>query len=102
MPANVLCMLIGSQSPGFVPGAGGSAGNLCLGGGIGRFSASIQSSFSLGELDFCPDAANLVSPGGLVAASAGDQWYFQAWYRDTVGGQATSNFTDAISIVWEN
>jgi len=27
-------------------------------------------------------------------------WNFQAWYRDSFGGAATSNFTDAVSVVF--
>ena len=33
-----------------------------------------------------------------TAVQPGETWNFQAWYRDQVGGQPTSNFTDAVRI----
>jgi len=38
------------------------------------------------------------TPVNIVGILAGETWNFQAWYRDTVAGQPTSNFTDAIQI----
>jgi hypothetical protein len=28
----------------------------------------------------------------------GEIWRFQAWFRDSIGGVATSNFTDAAAV----
>ena len=47
------------------------------------------------------DNTALPTPGGLVAATAGQTWNFQAWYRDAVGGTATSNFTDGLAVTWQ-
>ncbi len=41
------------------------------------------------------------TPNGFVVAQVGETWNFQGWYRDAVGGSATSNFTDGIEIVFE-
>ena len=37
---------------------------------------------------------------GLVAVVPGQTWFFQAWHRDTVAGQSTSNFTDAVEMTF--
>jgi hypothetical protein len=38
--------------------------------------------------------------GGFVAALVGDTWSFQAWYRDSAGGQPTSNLTDGLEVLF--
>jgi hypothetical protein len=38
---------------------------------------------------------------GNVAAVSGQQYYFQAWYRDTVAGSPASNFSGAWKIYFE-
>lgn len=40
-------------------------------------------------------------PNGAVPALAGTLWFFQAWYRDSVAGQPTSNFSDALAVVFQ-
>ncbi|HRV80652.1 MAG TPA: hypothetical protein P5218_04415 [Planctomycetota bacterium] len=87
-----------------VPFASGSMGRLCLGGGsaIGRHNdaGSIGVSLFNGfQVDVDPTA--LPSASGPVAASAGQTWNFQVWYRDIVGGQPTSNFTDGVRVTFE-
>jgi hypothetical protein len=44
------------------------------------------------------DLTTIPTPTGFVAAQPGEMWQFQAWFRDSIGGQATSNFTDGLSI----
>ena len=53
-------------------------------------------SFS-GDLGTFTDLAATPHPTGVVAAASGDTRRFHAWHRDAVLGQATSNFTDAVS-----
>jgi hypothetical protein len=36
-----------------------------------------------------------------VQVLAGQTWNFQCWFRDAVGGVATSNFTDGLSILFQ-
>ncbi len=82
---------------GFVMNPGGSQGNLCLGGSIGRFVQQIQSSGAQGVISIDVDLTVLPQPNGSVAAMAGETWNFQCWYRDA-NPSTTSNFTDAVSI----
>jgi len=88
---------IGSSMP------GGSSGVLCLGGpDIGRgvggriLRSSTGGVFGIGsDLSAIPHASL-----GSVPVMVGDTWYFQAWYRDAIGGVTTSNFTDAVCITY--
>ncbi len=82
----------------FVPSFGGGQGTLCLGGPLGRFSSQAGSSGPLGELELTVDFAALPSSSGLHAASPGETWRFQCWYRDT-NPTPTFNFTDAVAAV---
>lgn len=76
-------------------GRGGSQGRLCLGGTIFRLSNFIQSSGGSG-------AVTLPFPFGQLPPAAelsiGDTWHFQSWFRDVVGGQATSNTSTAVCV----
>ncbi|MEM9379697.1 MAG: DUF4886 domain-containing protein [Planctomycetota bacterium] len=103
LPPSAFGFFLTSRTQGLVPMAGGSAGNLCLGGDIGRYvgPGQILDSGSGGrfELDLALEATP--TPTGLVSITAGEAWSFQAWHRDSVGGQATSNFTDAVRVAFE-
>jgi len=100
MPANTVGYFLASTDAGFIPGAGGSSGNLCLGGSIGRYAGNVLSSGSGGTFQLQIDVTNIAQPTGGVAAMVGETWRFQAWYRDfTVF--ATSNFTHALAITFE-
>ncbi len=39
-------------------------------------------------------------PAGPVAVVAGETRHFQCWFRDSVGGAATSNFSDGLSLLF--
>ncbi|MEM8710897.1 MAG: hypothetical protein AAGG01_08095, partial [Planctomycetota bacterium] len=78
---------------------GGSQGVLCLGGGgIGRYSNFASSSGALGQIGLTIQPDSIPTPSGPTAAIAGEAWNFQLWHRDSVGGMATSNFTNAVRI----
>ena len=81
----------------------GSAGVLCLGGTIGRYSNFVLNSGGAGSffLDINPGAIS--QPTGPVSAMAGQTWFFQAWHRDVnpAGGPPTSNFTNAAGIPFQ-
>ena len=102
LPSNSFGFFLTSQTQGSVANPGGSQGNLCLGGAIGRYvgAGQIQNSGSAGEIALPIDNTQVPQPTGLVAVSAGETWSFQAWYRDAVGGSATSNFTDGYEITF--
>jgi hypothetical protein len=103
LPNNAFGFFLTSRTQGLVPNAGGSAGNLCLGGSIGRYvgPGQIQNSGTVGSFDLALDLPMTPTPTGLVAIVAGETWNFQAWHRDSVGGAATSNFTDAVSLTFQ-
>jgi len=81
-----------SQAQAFVANPGGSQGNLCLGGTIGRFQAQVQNAGPDGVMLLEVDLSAVPLFGSILA---GETWNFQCWYRD-LGG--TSNFTDGVEI----
>ncbi len=99
LPANTFGFFLASRDTGFAASPGGSQGNLCLSGSIGR-------SVGLGILNSGPSGAiptpaflsALPTPTGPVSAAPGDTWNFQAWFRDNLNGTTTSNFTNAVQV----
>lgn len=100
MPNFSFGFFITGQTQDFVMNPGGSAGNLCLGGDIGRgVAGGIANTGSTGMISGAVDWTSLPQPGGSVAAMVGDTWNFQCWMRDTDGmGGATSNFSDGYTV----
>lgn len=95
LPLNTVGYMLAAQSPGFVPLFGGSNGVLCLGGPILRFSNTVLQS---GPGALMSTQLNLTAfPQGQVV-TPGDSWYFQLWYRDSVGGITGSNTTQALRV----
>lgn len=92
-----------------IPMPGGSQGFLCLGGAIGRFQSQVGAVSALGVYQISTDPGAgpqrfsltaFPQPNGTVAVMAGETWSFQCWYRDVVGGAATSNFSEGVSITF--
>ncbi|WP_145194669.1 hypothetical protein [Planctomycetes bacterium Poly30] len=99
LPQMAFGYLLTSRTAGFSALPGGSSGNLCLGGAIGRFVGQIQSSGAQGQIETVVDLTALPQPLGAVAAQPGETWYFQLWHRDSSpGGPPTSNFTASLAI----
>ena len=100
LPAASFGFFLTSQQQLFVSGPGGSQGNLCLGGAIGRYvgPGQILNSGASGSFTLPIDLTQLPQPTGFVAGVVGEAWNFQAWHRDAVAGSATSNFTDGVEI----
>ena len=100
LPTNVFGLFIVSTTQGFVAGPGGSDGNLCLGGSIGRFTGpgQIQNSGGSGSIELTIDLTEIPTPSGTVSVLSGDTWNFQTWTRDTVAGVPTSNLTTGLEI----
>lgn len=104
IPRNSFSLFLTSRQTGLVANPGGSQGSLCLGGGIGRYvgagqiqQAGIEGVVSLDiDLNLTPDPQL-----GLIAVLPGETWHYQAWYRDGIGGLPTSNFTDAVTVVYQ-
>lgn len=102
VPANVFGFFIVSRTEGFIANPGGSSGNLCVLGDIGRYVAPgrIQNSGPGAEFSLAIDLGMIPQPMGFVAAQPGESWSFQCWHRDTSSGMATSNFTNGVSVVF--
>ena len=101
LPLNVFGYFLNSDVQDFKPFPPGSNGNLCLGGGIGRHVKQVANSGAAGELVIKVDLTALPRPNGTHSVVAGETWNFQCWFRDTVGGMTTSNFTDGIEILFQ-
>ncbi|MEL6427891.1 MAG: aryl-sulfate sulfotransferase [Planctomycetota bacterium] len=97
LPPDQFGFFLNANETGLVVGPGGSAGNLCLGGAIGRHNRAGEifgaGAGGVGSLEL--DLTDLPRPSTVVAAVAGETWHWQCWYRDTPGG---SNFTNAIQV----
>jgi len=100
LPLNSFGFFIAGRTQGSVPFPGGSQGNLCLGGSIGRYSALAQNSGSTGVVALAIDLGALQTPTGPVAGAAGETWNFQYWFRDA-NPTTTSNFSDAVAVTWQ-
>jgi hypothetical protein len=102
MPNNAFGFFITSLTQGMVAQPGGSLGVLCLSGSIGRYvgPGQIQNSGLAGGFQYMIDLNVHPTPTGLIQVQAGQTWNFQCWHRDSVGGAAVSNFSDAVSIAF--
>ncbi len=100
LPANAFGFFITSQTQSFVMNPGGSSGNLCLGGAIGRYvgAGQIQNSGAAGAISLALDLTMTPQPTGFVSVLPGETWNYQAWFRDTSPAGPTSNFTDGLQI----
>lgn len=102
LPASSFTMfVVGTQTiAGTIPP--GSSGTLCLGGTLGRYVGP-------GQLLTSDATGTVVLPIDLTSTplanhptvSAGQTLHFQAWFRDVVGGAATSHFTLARSVTFQ-
>ena len=102
MPMNSFGFFLTSTMQGLVNQPGGSQGVLCLGGSIERFVSpgQVQNSGGLGSIEVLIDLTMHPTPTGLVQVMPGETWNFTAWFRDAVGGSATSNFADGLEITF--
>lgn len=103
LPTNAFAFFLTSRDVGFSAMPGGSFGNLCLSGSIGRFVGPGQIRFSgaAGEILLKLDLDRHPTPSGLVRVSTGETWHFQCWYRDSVAGTPGSNFSDGLTVVFD-
>ena len=83
-----------SRTAAFVPNVGGSAGNLCLGGSIGRIAPMPLRASSTGVISLRLDTARMPQGSQLVPILPGDTWRYSLWFRDG----ATSNRANAVAI----
>lgn len=97
LPPGEATLFVNAPVAGFLPGAGGSAGTLCLGASIGRHMSQIHVSGDGGQVIVPVDLESLPQPGGAHDVLPGETWHFQAWHRDG----ATSNFTGGVSVTFQ-
>lgn len=99
LPVDATTMFIAGFAGGFVPGAGGSEGNLCISGHIGRYSGAseVRVASASGRAALALDLDRIPTPGGPIVLLAGQTIHFQAWYRDATP-LPTSNFTSAVAV----
>ncbi len=102
LPLNAFGFFLTSTTQGLIQNPGGSQGNLCLGGAIGRYvgPGQIRNSGATGQFSLAVNLSQHPTPGGFVAVQAGQTWNFTAWYRDVIGGAATSNFADGLQVTF--
>ena len=98
LPALQFGFFLVSQTQGFVSGPGGSQGNLCLGGQIGRFISQAQGTGTEGSFAIEVDTDQLPPPTQSTILP-GETWSFQAWYRD-FNPTPTSNFTNGLVVTF--
>ncbi len=99
LPTNQTGFFLNGSTSTFQPMAGGSQGNLCLGGTVGRYvrAGEVQNSGTHGAIALEIDLMDTPGPAGDYAVLSGQSLVFQAWYRD-VNPLATSNFSDAAQV----
>jgi hypothetical protein len=102
LPNNAFAFFLVSRDAGFVANPGGSQGNLCLAGSIGRYvgPGQIGNTGAVGAVDLAIDLTQIPQPTGPVAVAAGETWRFTCWHRDVVAGSATSNFSNGLAIAF--
>lgn len=102
LPPNSFGYFLASTTPDFIPHPGGSSGNLCLGGLIGRWAGAGQIQFSGtgGTATFQPNLTAVPTPIGAVGVVAGQVWSLQYWFRDAGPTGATSNFSSGTQVAF--
>ena len=101
LPANSTVLFLASRTQGFVQNPGGSAGDLCLGGDIGRFQTQATAAGPSGMVMIQADLTMMPQPNGLFMVMPGEGWNFQAWFRDSLIGIPVSNFTDGLAVFFQ-
>ena len=99
LPVNQFGYYITSATQGLIQNPGGSQGDLCLSGQMGRFTQQVQSSGAGGAFGIQVDLTQLPPPLNQ-AVMAGETWNFTTWYRDK-NPTPTSNFSDGISVLFQ-
>ena len=99
LPKNQFGYYVTSATQGLISNPGGSQGDLCLGGTMGRFVQLVQNSGGQGVFGIQVDLTILPPPLNK-AVQPGETWNFTTWYRDK-NPDVTSNFSDAVSVTFQ-
>lgn len=92
MPPNKTGLFFFGQAQTLLPLGSGFR---CVGSPFVRTPA--QTSNAFGDMNY---ALNLNALPGSAVISAGQTWYFQAWFRDNVNGTATTNTSTMMEVTW--
>ncbi|QDV04791.1 hypothetical protein Poly30_02840 [Planctomycetes bacterium Poly30] len=96
LPPGTVGFLLTSRDRAQIPGLGGGAGDLCLGGMIARLSLYPQTADPSGNATVILDFHGLPASVQLVTGST---WSFQWWHRDG-GSSPTSNTSHAVELTF--
>ncbi|MEL6715258.1 MAG: hypothetical protein AAFP86_15865, partial [Planctomycetota bacterium] len=99
IPPSQFCLLVAGSNFGSMPALGGGEGTLCLGGALGRYNDQLAAADASGVVTFTINPANIPAGGSFFTAQPGDFYQFQVWHRDVGGAGATSNLTNAVTIL---
>ncbi|QDV04943.1 hypothetical protein Poly30_04380 [Planctomycetes bacterium Poly30] len=98
IPAASFGLFLASRGVGSTPCTGICVGSLCLDPtDVGRIGPALNAGPDL-SFERMLDLSNIPT-NPPVSAIAGQNWYFQAWYRDVTQGLPVSRFTDAAAIL---
>lgn len=98
LPMGSAGYFITAPTAGFTPLPGNSLGNLCLD-VPGRYSYDALNTQGGSAVFYSPQLPiTPVAGGAFMPITAGMQRLWQYWYRDSVGGVATSNFSSALCV----
>jgi formylglycine-generating enzyme required for sulfatase activity len=101
LPQSAAAYFLSSRRQGLDMNHAGATGALCLGTPFGRLVGGVvANSGATGVVNVRADLAAMPQPTGAVAVRPGETWNFQCWYRDAVGGSATSNFSDGLEVLF--
>ena len=64
-------------------------------------AGQIQNSGAAGSIALPIDLTMHPTPNGLISVLPGESWNFQLWYRDSVSGSATSNFSNGLQLTFQ-
>lgn len=101
LPPGQPCLLMASLAPGWVGGFLGSEGNLCLLGNIAAFRSELSWAGPDGRVLQDLDLSAFPTRPLPTAVQPGDQWHFQAWYRDQGRSGPTTNFSQPIALLMQ-
>ena len=98
LPPGQFAFFIVAHNQGFVVGPGGSQGNICLSGALGRYNGQVGQVDSFGTFTRTLSISSVpVNPP--ISVQIGETWNFQAWYRDQNPG-TVSNFTQGLAVTF--
>jgi len=108
LPTGSYGVFLTSRFATFLPAPLGSSGNVCVRRDLGRFlePGQVKRAGLLGTITLDTTLGEWTTQAiprsvGIYAAAGGGRSHFQLWYRDNVGGVATSNFSDGEFVDWQ-